>query len=136
MVNYLTLQLNFIASLFYVRRILAFSVTLHFVEFHFATLRRKLPSLMREVGTSLVLPRNGLSDLCLSGRRPRFLLALPSGSLSGPGCSAKLSDASHHQTSPSASCCPVVEMATLSAIALPHCHIAGDSIVMHQRPGG
>lgn len=33
MVNYLTLQLNFIASLFYVRRILAFSVTLHFVSF-------------------------------------------------------------------------------------------------------
>lgn len=135
MVNYLTLQLNFIASLFYVRRILAFSVTLHFAEFHFAggsypDLRERWVHCRSSHGTDSLIFAH------LSGRRPRFLLALPSGSLSGPGCSAKLSDASPHQTSPSASCCPAGELAALSAEALPRCHTAGDSTVMRQRPGG
>ena len=54
-----------------------------------------------------------LSDLRPSGRRPRPLLALPSGLLSGLGCSAEISGASHHRNSPTASCCPAGGMATL-----------------------
>lgn len=69
--------------------------------------RRKVPLHFPELGPATSPPRNRLSDLYSSGPGPQLRLALPSGALSAFGCLAKISVASHHQTSLTASCCPV-----------------------------
>lgn len=94
-------------------------MTRHFVEFLSATLRSKVTLHLREIWAHC---KSSLSDLGPSGRRPSLLLALPSGSLGGLGCLAKLSGASHHQASLPASRHPVGGMAALPITASLRCH--------------